>query len=210
MNTFDKFKKKGEENYISQFLESKGKGTCIDSMPLGFCRTYSYYQLAYSDDPDAIYLFKRHRPAIVNELITKVNNKQQLSFLRKNASVAYKEYRRRNSRCTKEDVNICLLTTWGPDVCSLALENMLDRNLNTKAYDVVTSPACANAISKTLKRSFTSEDALLATITGGLDDLGTVGLESDRKIENILGIGAKLFSLSIKTSIYKSCLQRCN
>lgn len=112
-------------------------------------------------------------------------------------------------KCEQVSSEVCLITTWGPDVCSLGFDEFAASSLDSKSYDIATSPICGKLISDIAEREFSSDDAMLATITGGLDDLGQAGVDSENIILKGGGWGLRMLSFSMKASIYDSCMRSC-
>ena len=80
--------------------------------------------------------------------------------------------------CSQEEVLKCLVLVWGPDVCSLAFDDLAKNELDTNSYDTVTSPICGKLIAETIDKGFTEDDLAFAVTTGILDDLGSTSWES--------------------------------
>ncbi len=118
----------------------------------------------------------------------------------------YSSYKR---VCSQEERVKCLLSTWGPDVCSLAFEEFAEKKLDSESYDTITSPLCGKMISESLHQEFTKNDIAVGATTGLLDDLGTKSWQAGG-FWGVMGAGvAKFTSFAIKTGVYSSCLEKC-
>lgn len=113
------------------------------------------------------------------------------------------------SSCSQEEVLKCLALVWGPDVCSLAIEDFAENELDTKSYDTVTSPLCGKMIAETIDEGFTEDDLAFAAATGLLDDLGSKSWKAGGFWGALGAVITKGTSLTIKITLYDSCVKRC-
>jgi hypothetical protein len=128
--------------------------------------------------------------------------KRDLSQLEK---IQYKNkisIKRRN--IDKGKVVKCAALVWGPDACGMLAQEAAER-VGEKVYNIASSPTCSMAVNDVLNHPFSKEDLEFALFTGGLDDIGDAGLESDSIVMNGLGILSKLTSFSAKISMFEKC-----
>lgn len=103
---------------------------------------------------------------------------------------------------------LCLALTWGPDVCSHQFNKFASKELGGEVTDIINSPVCAASIAKAMGETLTDGDIEVAMLTGMLDDIGKAGVDSENFFANIFGVVSYLYSFSVKTVVYDSCMAK--
>jgi len=101
----------------------------------------------------------------------------------------------------------CAVLTWGPDACGMLVQLAADY-MEQKVFNIASSPICSEAVSDALGHQFTKGDLKASLLTGGLDDFGDSGLDSEDFIMNSLGFASKVASFGVKYLNFEKCTHK--